>query len=644
MKRIKLWKITIGLIVLIVIGFIVFAVENDGDKSTNEQIVVKDNVYVLDEDSIDAKDVVGVEESRIIFGEKVDYKTGDIIVSGVTEKAPYGFIRKVKDVFVENNCCVVETDYGVLTDVFEELHVEKEFILSEKGIKENLTEESNDSNKILALACAGGIANAMGEKKEDKVSEDESKYEFGYPLDYRICENISLSGDVGMNLKLEVKLDIEDEEVMLGIFLHNELGGVIALGCEKSEEMELFEKTLFSKGLPSIQFIVGGIPVVITNEMTVTAEGNVKIEGNIETKLELESSNMSGFVYSSKTDEVIEVKENVYLSDGIKWATDIGVSGEAKVGIYLHLTSKLYDSTGADIACGVEGNLRGNVNLKGIQYEGCLNMAIRPVLEGKIIVTIPVLDRRLTERTIFEVELPALWEKEWKSDENPIVKVQGDMQYIAYFTDSVREVDGNYTARGELLGMDYIPEAVLQDIEVGDVYILYGNEFRYEGLSSQEQKFANFNVYYDDKKMEYYMFSDENGEYYCIYTDPIEPGWNYWPDMCAYAFEKVRKESNHYSVMGSSCTTLSDDFPFVIKGDTIVKMCIAEVDGLYIWNNYTFEDCIKNDIRDYEGLSVEECMSYGTDVYFDEEGSVSYMRLALIKDFDLKSVKENLAH
>ena len=192
--------------------------------------------------------------------------------------------------------------------------------------------------------------------------------------------------------------------------------------------------------------------------------------------------------------------------------------------------------------------------------------------------------------------------------------------------------------------MDYIPEAVLQDIEVGDVYILYGNEFRYEGLSSQEQKFANFNVYYDDKKMEYYMFSDENGEYYCIYTDPIEPGWNYWPDMCAYAFEKVRKESNHYSVMGSSCTTLSDDFPFVIKGDTIVKMCIAEVDGLYIWNNYTFEDCIKNDIRDYEGLSVEECMSYGTDVYFDEEGSVSYMRLALIKDFDLKSVKENLAH
>ncbi len=414
-KQLKFIIPIIVAIVLLIIGTIFLIVKN-ADKTK-----VYDNVHVLNEESENNELLVDIEENKLIFENEPGYVVGDVLVSGITEEAPDGFIRKVVSVGQENGQYVLQTEPGLITDVFEEAHVEKTFLITKEGATEVEDTDIAYSNSINDIINSS-VATATGITRTNEHPSGDENYEFSCNGEYNINDYLSVRTEIGFSLWLEVKLEIEDGNVILGMTVHNLVGGDIFLGCSEEITKE-FEEMIFSQELPSIQFAVGVVPIVITNQLYASVEGHVSLSGELGTVIAIQSEKVAGFEYNSATNEVIEIKENNYLSDGIDWSIGAKAKGEAAVGVFLHLTSKLYDSTGIDMSLGLEGTasaeLATNFKMDGSSGEcvGRIDLAIGPKLEGQIVVTVPVIDYELADFKIFEVELPTLWEHHWVSSE-----------------------------------------------------------------------------------------------------------------------------------------------------------------------------------------------------------------------------------
>lgn len=68
--------------------------------------------------------------------------------------------------------------------------------------------------------------------------------------------------------------------------------------------------------MPDYQFIVAGIPIVVTNELEIYTEAEINLEGNIGVSYELTAETTQGFNYNSKTGKVEEINQVTCESDG----------------------------------------------------------------------------------------------------------------------------------------------------------------------------------------------------------------------------------------------------------------------------------------------------------------------------------------
>ncbi len=414
-KKLK-YIIIAAIVILIALVGVLILIINNADRTK-----IYDNVRVLSDESGQNELLVNVETDRLIFKENPGYATGDVLVAGITENTPGGFIRKVVSVSQEGDQYILETEPGLITDVFEEVHIEKTFLLSEEGATEVKSSGIGYSN-IFNDIINSSVATATGITRSKDPLFDDGDYVFNLEEEFDIANVLSVETEVGFGLQLDFKLEIEKGDVVLGLTLHNAVGGEIFLGLTEELKKE-FEKELLSMELPSIQFMVGYVPVVITNEMFVNFEGEASVSGKLGTTIELEAEKVVGFEYNSATDKVVEINEDNYLADGTKWSVGGSVKGEVEAGIFIHLASKLYDSTGIDLAFGIEGStsaeLASSVDTDG-SYEDCvgrIDLEVGPELEGSIVVTVPIIDYELADLTIFETDLPAFWEEHWVSSE-----------------------------------------------------------------------------------------------------------------------------------------------------------------------------------------------------------------------------------
>lgn len=456
----SLFILTAIILIIVVIGLVLLKNVNREQESA-DGIIIKDNVLVITEETEKVKQPVKVTEDELIFSDNPQYSKGDVIVAGILDSAPAGFIRKVVEITKEDGQYIVKTEYGVLTDVFEEAHIKKTFALTEDGAKEidlNHTEQADVADGLGTVLCINPLSNGISNKENRTAvpmssKEEETDYLFKKEFEYDIAQGISAKGEVGFNVWLEVEIDIDHGDVIFGVVVHNESDGSIFVGCSTEGEFE-FEKELFSKQLPNLQFFIGFVPIVITNELQANIEGEALIEGKIGTSLEIKSENASGFRYTSKTNKVKEIKEKKYLSDGLQWDTEAKFSGGSSAGVFLHIISKLYDSTGADISVGIEGKLEGEVSVKPekeadeLNYVGSVDLSIGPKLKGSIVVTVPVIDEKLAEMPIFEAELEPFWKKHWDSGENWEEELQS-LETV--------ELSNTYTTRRREVGMVSCP-------------------------------------------------------------------------------------------------------------------------------------------------------------------------------------------
>lgn len=415
----------VGIIILVLLAIIVALFFFKSDKNVSSDVILKENVHIIIKET--EEQPIKVSENKLVFDDKVPYKEGDVIVSGITDTAPSGYIRKVIDVYKEGEQYTLVTENGVLTDVFEKAHIEKTFVFTADGLQEigneNMEQAHRWNGAYVGTKFINGTFPHIMAKNILLSKEEETDYFFSYEFDEALDGGMSAEGLVGFNIWLEVKLDIENEEMVFGLIVHDEYGGEITIGWNAEGEKE-YTKELLSKNIPNFEFLVGTVPIVLTNELRATLDLTASLEGTLGTTYEISSNNKAGFLYESKRGEVQEISEHNYLSEGLQFETKAEAEGDVSGGVNMHLVTKLYDCTGADISLGIVGEVEGKVGVNygntsdGFEYVGALEMSIKPKVQGKVIVTVPVIDKKLAEKTLFEEELKPFWEKHWEFFEN----------------------------------------------------------------------------------------------------------------------------------------------------------------------------------------------------------------------------------
>lgn len=446
MNKGKKIAIIVGVVLAIVILLLSLSIvffsgkdnsNNDNKNNYSDNVKIKDNVNIITSETDIDFQPKNVTKDSISFTSNPKYKTGDIIVAGIIDSAPNGFIRRVTDVTKSNGVYEYKTEYAVLTDVFEEAHIIKTFVITDEEVKNmdeidngvmtlNLSTATNDP-VIQSLAYNNNSNLNINKTSAVKIKPSENGLGVMIELDDKMGESLQVNGQVEVATYFELKIDIKDGKIDFGMAVHTDTSGELFVGLkeelfDKNDNDNFngeYEKEIISKSLPNIQFSIGPVPVVITNDFELSAEVSAQLEGQIGTTVGVNAERVSGFEYSSKTGKIVEINEKNYLSDGIEWKTEAKASGELEAGIYAHLVTKLYGSTGTDLSVGIAGDVEGELAL-GIDEKseptmyGKLALSVAPKASGKIVVTVPVVDYDLVEAEIFKVTLPAFWEKEWE--------------------------------------------------------------------------------------------------------------------------------------------------------------------------------------------------------------------------------------
>lgn len=449
MKKILL--IAAGVLILILGVEAVLLMQRKNGKKPEEQAeaVVKENVSVLEDK--ETEKLLKVEADRLLFEEDPGYEKGEVLVSGESEAAEDGFLRKVTGTEEKDGAYVVKTEPAYLTDVFEKAHVRRSFRITEDGVEEIVREEGQgetaragereekavqaepvsqrvgekQSREVTFLTAGSGESSE--EKKEPEKeeqgeeNEEPEDYDIAFSFEAEAEKTVELKGSVGLDLGLDVEFDIEDGEIQFEMALHDKLGGEISLDCQASAEASI-EKGVFEKNFRNLTFHVAGIPIVLTNRLEGQAEAEAGIEGNLAVSFGVYEENKLGFSYDSRDGKVKEINEHDPISDGLDWRTEAGIKGEAKAGVSLHFVSKLYGCTGGDISFGVYGKAGGEAKVSVREdlagYAGYMELAVSPEVAGSLVVEVPVIDERLAEQELFQAGLPNFWEKRWESSKD----------------------------------------------------------------------------------------------------------------------------------------------------------------------------------------------------------------------------------
>lgn len=457
-RKVLIIAIVITVFLVLIVGGIMFFENKKNNKSDND-VIVKKNVKVITNETDPIKQPIKVTDKELIFTDNPHYSKKDVIVAGILDNAPTGFIRKVLSVEKDDSQYIVHTEYAVLTDVFEELHLTKEFIFTPDGLDEtNINGQIRNSTNFQNVTYTKTYPDKQTVDspmiaKLSTANDNNTDYLFYQEFEEEIENNISLSGSVGFNIWEEMTFDISQGNITFGMALRSETDGELFVGCNNDTEKE-YQKELLKKRLPNYEFTISGIPIVVTNELLLDIKGNAKIEGALGTSFGLESENTSGFLYNSKNNKVKDITKKKYLSDGLEWNTEAKVSGESSASALLHLVSKLYDCTGADIAVGISGEANGEVSISvnesidGLNYAGSIDLAIKPKLQGTLVVSVPVIDKKLIEQPLFRINLKPFWEKNWTSSGNWKLDLEN--------TESSEKTNMNHSYRTKLAEVDMV--------------------------------------------------------------------------------------------------------------------------------------------------------------------------------------------
>ena len=138
------------LLIILILSLLLLVLSNCSKKTT-EPVIPADEPIIADETVVippaTAEEIIEITEDKIVFPEGTDasiYEVGNVICSGITDKAPYGFLRKVVSHSTQGGQVVVNTAPARLEDAFDQLDL-------------NITQDLKTSDLESSRALVDGI-------------------------------------------------------------------------------------------------------------------------------------------------------------------------------------------------------------------------------------------------------------------------------------------------------------------------------------------------------------------------------------------------------------------------------------------------------------------------------------------------------
>lgn len=368
-------------------------------------ITVKEDVVIIDDDTKKNEQPYKIDANHLYYKKEPKLNVNDVIVSGITDAAPNGYIRKVTNIAKTDGEYVVETIPATFLEVFEELDLKAVVPLTEVIQQSNISNNAKATLNIAKLFNFGIIEAQAATAEMLDINEE-------------FDENLgpaSVKGKVGASATLEVNIDIQNNEIIWSSIVTDKIYGDLFVGLGKSAD-KTFQKTLASIE-KAVTIMAGPVPIVISNELALELKGNTGISGELGTNININTTDRNGFVYTSADGSIAEINESESFTGDINCETGSSADGEFKAGIFINLTSLFYDCSGAEIGVGVEGKTEGKLSVTDDtlktkeKFCGKIAASIYPKLYGNIVVNIPVIDHDLVEIELFAVEFDPLWEK-----------------------------------------------------------------------------------------------------------------------------------------------------------------------------------------------------------------------------------------
>ncbi|MBI2668536.1 hypothetical protein HYX14_01710 [Candidatus Woesearchaeota archaeon] len=223
-------------------------------------------------------DLLSVSDSLLEFSADSVYAQklhqGDVIAAGVSDKAPYGLLRKVSSTQTSGNKIVVKTTPATLEDAIEKGSFSGSIAL---------TQDFGQTSGALS-----GFGQKQGASSADLFNLD---IDFDNKDLYQGI--VTLDGGLTANVGMEFDLDLDYfkiKKVRYSIVGEEELN--LKLTADLKSEIHKESKPIEPIKFAPVTFFIGPVPVVVVPKLTVTfgvdAGGEVAAESSLTQTLDLE--------------------------------------------------------------------------------------------------------------------------------------------------------------------------------------------------------------------------------------------------------------------------------------------------------------------------------------------------------------------
>ena len=366
----------------------------DKENGSDESLYPEEEGYVVPETHIysdDSSSEAIVKEVRADGTVVLDASTakeipqvGEIIVSGVTDAAPMGFLYHVEDVQQSNGNITIKTSPATLNEVIPHTSFEQPIPLIP-------VEDGAKAPKI--------HLNSISPKDKDfeffhLTKTWSKKFNIGEPvvLDGIFNGEQYIKTDVSMDLNVRGKLiwdcpDVIPNHAGIGFDGDLTLSATVEAALKASLDNEVLKKlrkNIYTQEYAPITFLVAGVPVVVVPKLQVYI-GVLKSEGKIYAKwkpLDFKTLTFNGHVRWNKKADVngnhwdkdLEGEKNALMDRTWKdYLIDMadmeaGLSGEVRIGVWPTLRFSFYDYDGLSVGGGVAAYIKASGNL-ALKYQ-----------------------------------------------------------------------------------------------------------------------------------------------------------------------------------------------------------------------------------------------------------------------------------
>jgi len=371
-----------------------------------------ENIIVMDKETVNSNllsIVVGKDENKTLTFKNLPAKEmprpDDIIASGPSGNAQYGFLYKVDTVTTSDGKTVVTTTPASLEGTVKDAKVDETFPLTFEGADKA---EYGEGIKL--------VPNPATRSVQQSSQVTSIKLE----MKKEIKDTVTIEGFI--NLSVDVNCDIDAKSYKMERF---ELSAVpklraeVKVNIEKSLE-KAWEFKIFHKKFAPITIMAGPIPIVLVPELSidcvVSLDGKVEFEAKL---LEWDYSYTFGVEYKNKALNPFQKNTSApakYLEEGFQ----ISLSGEAKVKPKVKLMFGLYDCGWVGLSAGFYTSLKGEAGASiGSNASASIELSLHCGLELGAEAKLEVLCF-----TIAEMDTWVFWDHDWTIWKKTLVNFQ----------------------------------------------------------------------------------------------------------------------------------------------------------------------------------------------------------------------------